>query len=85
LPKHTIKKEQYIAFFKTLVNRFIAAGDCNAKYTHWGLRLILPEGRELAIEAMNLATLSTGEPTYWPSDNEKTPDLQDFDIVEDIP
>jgi len=32
LPKHTIKKEQYINFFKTLGNRFITAGDYNAKH-----------------------------------------------------
>jgi len=44
LPKHTIKKKQYITFFKTLGNRFIATGDYNAKHTHWALRLILPKG-----------------------------------------
>jgi len=64
--KHIIKKEQYINFFKTLGNRFIAAGDYNAILTYWRSRLILPEGPELLkiIEAVNLAILSTGEPTY---------------------
>jgi len=86
LSKHIIKKEQYITFFKTFGNRFIAARDYNAKYIHWGSRLILPKGRELlkAIEAMNLAILSTGEPTYWPSDNKKISDL-DFSIIKGIP
>jgi len=37
-PKHTIKKKQYIGFFKTLGNRFIAARDCNAKHTNTGDR-----------------------------------------------
>jgi len=32
-PKHTIKSEQYIKFLKTLGNRFIAAGEYNAKHT----------------------------------------------------
>jgi hypothetical protein len=32
---------------------------------------------------MNLAILSTGEPTYWPSDK-KISDLLDFDIIRDI-
>jgi len=32
--KHIIKKEQYITIFKTLSNRFIAAGNYNAKYMH---------------------------------------------------
>jgi len=59
LPKYTIKVEQYIDFFKIFGNRFIDAGDYNAKYMHWGSRLILPKEDELlkAIEAMNLVTL----------------------------
>jgi len=78
-PRHTIKREHYISFFKTLSNRFIAAGDYNAKYTYWGSRLILPKGHELfkAVEDMNLAT---GELTYWPSDDKKIPDLLDFGL-----
>jgi len=32
-PKHVIKSEQYINFFETLSNRFIATGDYNAKHT----------------------------------------------------
>jgi len=82
--KHTIKKEQYITFFKTLSNRFIAARDYNAK--HWGPKLILPKRRELlkAIEDMKLAICSTGELIYWPSDNKKTSDLRDIGIVRGI-
>jgi len=34
LPKHIIKKEQYITFFETLDNHFIAADDYNAEHTH---------------------------------------------------
>jgi len=33
---------------------------------------------------MNLATLSTGGTIYWLFDNEKTPDLLDFDIIKGI-
>jgi len=64
-PKYTIKKEQYIIFFKTLGNRFIAVEDYNAKHMYWRSKLILSKGRELlkAIEAMNLATLSAGNPS----------------------
>jgi len=59
LPKHTIKVEQYIDFFKIFGNHFIDAGDYNAKHMHWGSRLILPKEAELlkAIEAMTLVTL----------------------------
>jgi len=54
---------------------------------HWESRLILLKGHELlkAIEAMNLATLSTRESTYWPSDNKKILDLLDFGIIKCIP
>jgi hypothetical protein len=34
---------------------------------------------------MNLTTLLTGKPTYWPSDDEKILDLLDFGIIKDIP
>jgi len=66
LPKHVIRSEQYINFLETLGNRFIAAGDYNAKHTQWGSRLTSPRERELlkAIDTMNLSTVSTGEPTY---------------------
>jgi len=33
------------------------------------------------MEAINLAILSTGESTYWPSDNKKMHDLLDFGII----
>jgi len=34
-------------FFNTLGDRFIAAGDYNAKHTHWGSRLMTPKGKQL--------------------------------------
>jgi hypothetical protein len=33
----------------------------------------------------NLTHASTGEPTYWPSDRRKVPDLIDFGVVKRIP
>ena len=85
-PKHNIKKEMYKQFFKTLGNRFIAGGDYNAKHLHWGSRLVTPKGRQLlaAINDLNLKCASTGEPTYWPTDVNKTPDLIDFFIMKGI-
>jgi len=85
-PKHLIKSEQYIKFLETLGNRFIAAGDYNAKRTQWGSRLTSPRGRELlkAIDTMNLSTVSTGELTYRPTDSKKIPDLLDFGITRGI-
>ena len=85
-PKHTIKKEQFETFYKTLGPRFIAGGDYNAKHSEWGSRLITPKGRELykAIQNSGFSTLSTGEPTYWPTDNKKTPDIIDFCVFKGI-
>ena len=35
--------------------------------------------------AMNLSHVSTGSPTYWPSDPNKLPDLIDFCVTKGIP
>lgn len=84
-PKHTVKKE-FEEFFLLLGKRFIAAGDYNAKHTQWGSRLITIKGRELykAVVSLRLDTVSTGEPTYWPSDRRKTPDLIDFAVIKGL-
>jgi hypothetical protein len=37
--KYVVKSKEYITFFKTLDNRFIAAGNYNAKHTQWRSRL----------------------------------------------
>ena len=86
-PKHNIKGEQFQRFFATLGQRFLAGGDYNAKHPQWGSRLTTPRGRELlkAIQAEHLSHVSTGEPTYWPSDRRRVPDLLDFGVVKLIP
>ena len=85
-PKHTIKKEKFLEFFDTLGTRFIAGGDYNAKHEEWGSRLNNPRGRELlkAMKYSSLQHLSTGHPTYWPSDSKKKPDLIDFCVTKGI-
>ena len=86
-PKHAIKASQFLSFYSTLGPRFLAGGDYNAKHTRWGSRLTSPKGRELfsAMQTANLDHVSTGEPTYWPSDRRKVPDLVDFAVVRRIP
>lgn len=86
-PKYAIKKEMFQQFYDTLGPRFIAGGDYNAKHTHWGSRLITPKGRELlkTMDANNLDYISTGEPTYWPTDPARLPDVIDFCITKGIP
>ena len=85
-PRHTISTEEYKDFFLTLGSHFLIAGDWNAKHTTWGSRLITPKGRNLytVLRQLNLQYLSTGEPTYWPTDLNKIPDLLDFAVVKGI-
>ena len=85
-PRHNISKEQFVDFFSTLGTKFIVAGDYNAKHTFWGSRLTTPKGRQLlnAISSARLDVISGGQPTYWPTDLNKTPDLIDFAIFKNI-
>lgn len=86
-PRFTITENQFCDFYKSLGPRFLAAGDYNAKHTHWGSRLITPKGRMLfnAISKQNLSVISSGRPTYWPSDRQKIPDVIDFGVAKNIP
>lgn len=85
-PRHSITDQAYQTFFNTLGNRFVAGGDFNAKHTNWGSRLINQKGRALfkTMCAKNYQHISTGEPTYWPTDREKIPDLLDFCVIKNI-
>lgn len=82
-PNYINKESHFNLYFKSLGRRFIAGGDYNAKHQHWGSRLVTPRGRELlkSILHMKLDVISTGEPTYWPTDRRKIPDVIDFCII----
>lgn len=85
-PKHNNKKVHFEELFNTLGNKFLAGGDYNAKHPTWGSRITTTKGREIikTMKANNLQQLSTGEPTYWPSDKNKIPDAIDFCITKGI-
>lgn len=85
-PRHTITSEMFSNFFQTMGLRFVAGGDWNGKHTYWGARCTSTRGRQLkrCVDENNLNILSTGEPTYWPSDPQKLPDLLDFFITHGI-
>ena len=85
-PNENITSDDFTRFFKTLGNKFIAGGDYNAKHGEWGSRLTSPRGRSLcrAIQRDNLKTISTFQPTYWPTDLTKRPDLLDFCISKNV-
>ncbi|CAG9133710.1 unnamed protein product [Plutella xylostella] len=73
-------------YFKTLGNRFIAGGDWNAKNILWGSRLTTTRGRRLkhCLTNNRLQTITTGRPTYWPTDVNRLPDLLDFFIYKGV-
>lgn len=82
-PRHKNKQADFTTFFKTLGTRFIVGGDYNAKHTTWGSRITTTKGRELllSMQKNNLNYLTTRQPTYWPSDRNRLPDLLDFCVV----
>lgn len=85
-PGKRILQQQFEAYFHSLGPRFISGGDYNSKHTQWGARLITPRGTQLhqAMLANGYGYASTGEPTYWPTDVNKIPDLLDFFVTHGI-
>lgn len=82
-PKHKITEAQFSEYFRSLGTRFVAGGDWNSKHPQWSSRLTTTRGRELkkSIDNNNLKAISTPEPTHWPSDPNKLPDVLDFFIT----
>ena len=84
--RHSPSSATYSDFFRSLGPRFLVGGDRNAKHTTWGARLIMPKGRTLlfAIRGCLGTYFSTGEPTYWPTDHHRLPDLLHFFVARGI-
>ena len=61
--------------FNKLGPRFFIGGDYNIKHTGKGNELLR------AINESKFDYLSSGGPTYWPTDPRKIPDLLDFFIL----
>lgn len=85
-PKHSISEEDFTQALGQLGNRFIIGGDFNAKHTFWGSRVCQSRGSALYryVQLNDCIPLSTGKPTYWPTDIMKKPDLLDFFIMRNI-
>ena len=85
-PKHSFSKEKYMEYFETLSPRFISGSDYNSKHPRCGSRLTTTRGRELqkATTDNNYEQLSKGQPTYWPTDRNKIPDVLDFFVTKNI-
>jgi hypothetical protein len=84
--RHAIVSREYVDLLESYGSEYLIGGDWNAKHTQWGARLITTKRRSLleAMHRQNSNYLSTGEPTYWPSDHNKLPDLLDFFIYKGI-
>jgi len=85
-PRFTITETLFQNYFDSLGPKFFAAGDLNAKHTYWGSRLVTPKGRSLynVITKADFDIVSSGTPTYWPSDRNKVPDIIDFGITKSL-
>lgn len=85
-PRYRPNKDGFIEYFQTLGTRFISGGDFNAKHYQWGSRLCTPRGRILqtVTTEKHYNTVSTGKPTYWPTDLLKIPDCIDIFITNGI-
>lgn len=79
-PRFAITANQFEQFFNSYGRSFIVGGDFNSKHPLWGSRLITPRGRTLCrVIVKNRYNIhSTGTPTYWPSAQNRIPDLIDF-------
>ena len=73
-------------FFQSLGPSFLVGGDWNAKHTTWGARLTTPKERTLlsALRGCHCTYYSPGEPTYWPTDHHRIPDLLDFFVARGV-
>lgn len=75
--------DHFSEFFSTLGHRFVSGGDFNAKNTTWGNRTPNTRGRALqcCINNNNLSSLAPPGPTYWPSHNNRLPDILDIFVI----
>lgn len=85
-PRHNIKEVEYIEFLRTLGNSFIAGGDFNAQHTHWCSKYTSAKGKELlhAGKSLGCMFLSSGSPSYWPTDVNRHPDIIDSFIIKGL-
>jgi len=82
-PGPKITTDNFNNFFKTLGKHFIVAGDLNAKHSSWGCFATNTRGRTLlrAIDNSNIKILPPPLPTYWPSHQNRRPDILDIFIA----
>ena len=81
----TITKDTFEEYFSSLRNKFVSCGDYNAEHTYWGFRLEnLKENQLYKVSIDRLRFFVFRQPTYWPTNPRKNPDLIDFGITKNI-
>lgn len=82
-PGIKLNQDDLSLFFNSLGNHFLVGGDFNAKHPRWGFSLPNTRGRTLnnLIINLNLKIISPTSPTYWPTHNNRHPDVLDFFIT----
>lgn len=85
-PNHKINSNTWHTLFNSLGNKFIMAGDYNAKHPAWGSRIATSRGKTLyaSLTDLRLLILSSNEPTHWPYDTNRLPDIIDFGIAKGV-
>ncbi len=83
----TTAAEFDIAFQHLGHGPWICGGDYNAKHPLWGSRYTTTRGRQLhqTILSSGLEAISSGQPTYWPTHQNRLPDILDFFVTQGIP
>ena len=82
-PGISIRQEDYVHFFNSLGNSFIAGGDYNAKHPMWGCFSNNHRGKILhsVISNYHYSSVSPTGPTYWPTHSNRNPDILDFFVT----
>lgn len=82
-PGPKINSNNFKNYFESLGKYFIVAGDINAKHSSWGCFSTNPRGRILynSINNSNLKILPPSNPTYWPTHQNRHPDILDIFIA----
>lgn len=82
-PCNSIRQEDYVNFFNSLGNSFIAGRDFNAKHPMWGCFSNNHRGKILhsVISNYYYSSVSPTDPTYWPTHSNSNPDILDFFVT----
>lgn len=82
-PGPKINSNNFKNYFESLGKHFIVAGDINAKHFSWGCHSTNPRGRVLynSTNNSNIKILPPSNPTYWPTHQNRRPDILDIFIA----